>query len=427
LNGYDFLLLVALGAGSVLLWHVARALLQIRRILARLAARDFRPVMLQHPLGLFRRTAAHLRTISELLEKQDQQIADEGFSLRAILSSMVEGVMIVDPGQRIRLVNTALQTMFALRQSPVNRTLMEVFLDAELQEAVTDTLTSGERRAVTLRFHPPGRPSTESKTFEVHSAALNPSSQHAPLGAVVVFHDISRIEQLEAVRKEFVANVSHEFRTPLAIINGYLETLLDGGIDDRHLTRQALGVMEKHGQRLNFLIDDLLTISRLESKAAILAFSDVDLPGLTSRVIESLEATIREKSAEVTVFFPTNFPALEADEMRMEQIVFNLLNNALRYGNDSGAKVSIEGSVENETAILAIRDNGPGIPYADQPHLFERFYRVHKDRSRDAGGTGLGLSIVKNIALAHGGSVDLQSVPGNGSTFVVKIPIRQNR
>lgn len=402
------------------MWQLFAPVRQLRQVLDRLANRDFRPVIFNHPLGFFRRTAVNVRRISELLQRQDQQIADEGFSLRAILGSMVEGVMIVDAGERIRLVNDALSRMFEFPNSPINRSILEVFLNPELRYAVESTLREGRSRSAQIQYRLPA--SGASKIFEVYSSPLNPQAGRAAAGAVVVFHDVTLLKALEAVRREFVANVSHEFRTPLSIIGGYVETLLDGALDDRAMAEQSLRVMERHCQRLNLLIDDLLTISRMEGRESDIELHPVNVREIVERVIEQLAPAIVERQAQVTVDFPPDSIFIEADARRLEQVCLNLLTNALRYGATVDNRVAVSGKLGADYSEIRFSDNGPGIPFEDQPHIFERFYRVHKDRSRDAGGTGLGLSIVKNIVMAHGGDVSLESTPGAGATFIVRLP-----
>ena len=412
---------------GLVLWQVLEPFRQLRRVLERLANRDFRPVIFQHPFGIFRRTSANVRRISELLQRQDQQIADEGFSLRAILGSMVEGVMIVDSAERIRLVNDALSRMFEFPHSPINRSILEVFFNVELRQAVELTLKDGRPRSAQMLYRVPGAVASKEKNFEVYASALNPQSGRAPAGAVVVFHDVTRLRALEAVRREFVANVSHEFRTPLAIIGGYVETLLDGALDDRAMAEQSLRVMERHCRRLNLLIDDLLTITRMEGRGTDLEFRPVNLREVAERAVEQLAPAIEERRARVELGFSDDALFVEADARRLEQVCLNLLTNALRYGSAEQSRIRITGRIEGEWAEVAFSDNGPGIPFEDQPHLFERFYRVHKDRSRDAGGTGLGLSIVKSIVLAHGGDVSLESQPGEGATFRFRLPLNRER
>lgn len=406
-------------AAAYLYFRVILPFNHLRESLRRLAEHDYRPVLLESRWGVFRETSRHVRRISELLQQLDRQIADEGFSLRAILSSMVEGVLILDRHQNIRLVNEALHRMVPFKQSPVNRTILEVFRSHQLQQAVEKTLQTGEPAEIGISL-------ATNQHLEIHVGGLNPRPGGRVLGAVVVFHDVTTVKNLEAVRKEFVANVSHEFRTPLAIINGYIETLMDGALEDRPMAEKFLKVMHKNGTRLTLLIEDLLTISRMEHRSARLDLRPTDLRECVGQVLERLESTIREGHAQVSVDWSAEVGLIEADAHRLEQVFSNLVENALRYGPTQNTRVEIRARLVGDDVEITFSDNGPGIPQEDQPHIFERFYRVHKDRSRVAGGTGLGLSIVKHLVHAHGGEVSVVSTPGAGACFLVKLPVRQS-
>jgi two-component system phosphate regulon sensor histidine kinase PhoR len=209
----------------------------------------------------------------------------------------------------------------------------------------------------------------------------------------------------------------------MTIISGYLETLLDGGLEDRAMTENALGVMHKHADRLRHLVDDLLVISRAESHTVPLEIVPVDLRELLSRVVHQFEGPIHERAALVSIHVPDAQPVLRADALMLEHAFVNLLDNALKHGHGPGLAVDFFAEHSGGEVRIRVRDNGPGIPFADQEHIFERFYRVHKDRSRDTGGTGLGLAIVKHIVQAHGGNVSVESAPGRGSAFLVTLPV----
>ncbi len=336
---------------------------------------------------------------------------------------MVEGILIVDQGLRVRLANDALFSMFDLTQSPINRTLIEVFREHGLLTGVQRAIA--ECRPLILEFQTDARTGAgrPQQYFRVNVAPLLPSGGSTPVGALVVFNDVTEVRTLEAVRREFVANVSHEFRTPLAIINGYVETLLDGALDDRAMAERSLAVMHKHAVRLNFLIDDLLTISRMENRAVEMDRRTVNLKEILIRAIDQHEARIRAQSVTVDYSYEPEAEIADVDPTRIEQVFVNLLANALQYGARVDGQIRVTARRRGGEIEINFADNGPGIPYEDQPHIFERFYRVHKDRSRDAGGTGLGLSIVKNVAMAHGGHVSVRSTPGSGSNFRVVLPI----
>lgn len=404
-----------------MLWH---RLLVLRREVRHLLAD--RPLSYEVPgPRIVREIHADLKEISRREGEIARQFADEDFSLRAILASMVEGVLIADGNLQIRLVNERLQQMFSLPKSPMDRTVMEVFRNHLVHQVIRQSLNTGEPQSAELQAEIRDGDQFQLKHFQITSVRLRPRELESMNRALVIFHDVSQIRSLEAVRKEFVANVSHELRTPLSIITGYLETLIDGG-GDQETNLRFLRTMHKHAERLNLLIEDLLSLSELESRKVSLRFEPVDLSESVHRVLEQLDSRVRESGAGVTATIPKHLPLIEADAFRIEQALYNLLDNALKHSGKSGARVSVDACSEATAVVVRISDDGVGIPLSDQPHIFERFYRVHKDRSRDAGGTGLGLSIVKHTVQAHGGSVAVQSSPGAGATFVMSLPVRQS-
>jgi two-component system, OmpR family, phosphate regulon sensor histidine kinase PhoR len=375
-------------------------------------------------LRIAREIHEDLQEIARRHREIARQIAEEHFSLRAILASMVEGVLIADSNLQIRLVNSRLQQMFSLPRSPMNRTVMEVFRNHLVHQVIQQSLETGNPQSAELQAEIREGDQFQVKHFQITSVSLRSREEQSLSGALVIFHDVTQIRSLEAVRKEFVANVSHELRTPLSIITGYLETLIDGG-GDHETNLRFLRTMHKHAQRLNLLIEDLLVLSQMESRKISLHFEPVDLSESIQRVLERLDSRISETRAAVVLAIPRHLPRIEADAFRVEQALYNLMDNALKHCGKAAARLSVNVRSDATSVIVSISDDGVGIPLSDQPHIFERFYRVHKDRSRDAGGTGLGLSIVKHTVQAHGGSVAVQSSPGAGATFVVTLPIRQ--
>lgn len=389
----------------------------VRRDLERVAGGDYRLPPLSPEYSPYLESATQIRKISRQLEQLDRQIANEGLSLRGILSGMREGILVANGTLRVTLCNKALLEFFPDIKNPVNRTVLEVLRRHEIQQAVESTMSTGRERELELQF--------DSRTFIVHVAPLAAENETKPRAALIVFQDITAVRSLEAVRREFVANVSHEFRTPLTIINGYVETLREGAIEDHEMTQKSLEAIHRNVQRLSLLLEDLLVISSMENKARHLAFAKSDVRSVVERVIENLGPKIEERRAEIAIDWEDEARFAEIDPGRIEQVYSNLLLNALQHGEVPALKIQIGAALVGENIRVSFSDNGPGIPLEDQAHIFERFYRVHKHRAREVGGTGLGLSIVKNIVLAHGGSVSLKSMPGEGAAFHVTLPVAQ--
>jgi len=395
-------------------------ILRLRNGLRRVAHDNLdMPLMPDLPRGL--RAAEHdLKTIASRVRDLDRAAASERFGLNAILGSISEGVFIVDPKLKIRLGNTGLEKIFGLAGSPSGKSVMETFRNLDIQKLVEEALREGRPRRGEIAIE-------QGRDLRIFEFSVSPLLlEGGETGAVVVVHNITKIKSLERVRREFVANVSHELRTPLTIINGYLETLLEGGLEDRVMAENALGVMFRHSERLKHLTDDLLVISQAESRSVPLDLQPVELRELIRRVVAQLDEPIRAQGAEIRITTADEDLAIEADAVKLEQVFVNLLDNALKYGNRPGLTVEFYAERLGPKVHLRVSDNGPGIPYEDQEHIFERFYRVHKDRARHTGGTGLGLSIVKNVVELHGGEVSLQSLPGTGSTFQVVLPAAQS-
>ncbi len=440
--------LLLLAQTALTLWLAAAYLLpalELRRALRRLSDDDWDATSHIVRRGRLDGAVDDLATLGDRLRETYRQLGDESLNLRAILGSLAEGVLIVDAAGRVQLANRGVLEMFDLGAPPLGRTLMEVFRDHTLHETVRAALKTDGPQIRQLAFDVSQGGRYVRKHFAVTATALRPPPPAAgadtprrPIqGAIAIFHDISELKALEGVRRDFVANVSHELRTPVSIISGYLETLLDGALDDRATTVRFVQVMWKHSQRLTLLIEDLLSLAQLEGqRASGLRFAPVDLRGCLEKVVERLDPLVTEKGAAIRLEIPADFPPVEADAHRLDQVFFNLLENALRHGTNghppeirvSAARHADEGDGSEGTAEVRVSDNGPGIPLSDQPHVFERFYRVRKDRAREAaggGGTGLGLSIVKHVVQAHGGQVFLDSQPGRGATFRLRLPLAQ--
>jgi two-component system phosphate regulon sensor histidine kinase PhoR len=355
------------------------------------------------------------RSLAAQRIQQEQASAQIQAQQQAVFNSMMEGVLVLDASNHIQLVNQSLQRLFSLNDDVRGRTIIEAFRLQELAELVRQLPLQRTMQGFTLEL-----PGLDERWVEVNAAAVldREGVQH---GAILVFHDLTRIKHLERTRQEFVANVSHELRTPLSLIKGFVETLLEGARNEPEKCARFLQTIEKHTDRLTFLIEDLLTISRLESGQILMNLQRVNLHEETHRVVEDLRARALEKNVALENAVPTDLTA-RADADRLQQVLTNLVENAIKYGRSDG-RVVIGGQPRGVGRIeLWVQDDGPGIPPESRERVFERFYRVDRARSREKGGTGLGLSIVKHIVQAHGGEVWLKSELGAGTTFFLTLP-----
>jgi two-component system phosphate regulon sensor histidine kinase PhoR len=364
---------------------------------------------LERNLDEQQREIQRLRDLEELSTERNEA------QRQALFNSMAEGFLLLDRHGRIQAVNQTLHDFFAIDGEVRGKTLMEVFRFHELLEVWEQVQREGQVRRSELEF-----PGKNVRSFEV-SAAVLPGREGGIDGGVFIFHDMTRIKQLENTRREFVANVSHELRTPLTLIKGFVETLLDGAKNDPDVTERFLQTIDKHTDRLTFLIEDLLTISRLESGQVVLNEQKIQLHEVGERVIDDLQSRAAERRTTLINEIPETLEAL-ADTDRLQQVLFNLVDNAIKYGRADGTVWITARAREDAMIEACVRDNGPGIPADSVDRVFERFYRVDKARSREQGGTGLGLAIVKHIIQSHRGEVWLKSELGQGSAFYFTLP-----
>ena len=358
------------------------------------------------------------RALREFQERYDTLAAQIQAQQHALFNSMMEGVLVLDRDGRIQLVNQSLEKLFGLPADVRGRTILEAFRLAELDEIVRSLRTQSRVSDRTMELA-----GVEDRWVEVNAAAVV-NRDGIQSGSILVFHDLTRIKQLENTRQEFVANVSHELRTPLSLIKGYVETLLEGSPRDAGTVTRFLQTIEKHTDRLTFLIEDLLTISRLESGQVSLNLHQVDLREEVTRVIEDLQSRAAERKVTLHNEVAPGLTA-RADSDRLQQVLFNLVENAIKYGRAEGNIVIGGKALDDGKAQLWVQDDGPGIPSEARERIFERFFRLDRARSRETGGTGLGLSIVKHIVQAHGGEVWVKSELGEGATFFFTLPADQ--
>ena len=351
----------------------------------------------------------------EGFQRRQQQTAIEAKAQQQVLfNSMLEGLLLLDRNRKIYLANRAFKSLFGLQVELRGKTVLEALRVHELDDLVNQVEAEGQVLNYELKL-----PDLSERWLQVNAAAISNSTGERE-GTILVFHDLTRLKQLERTREEFVANVSHELRTPLSLIKGYVETLLDGARNNPEVAQRFLKIIERNTQRLDLLIQDLLTISALESERITLSLQPTSLRPLADKIFADLHGRAETKHMELINEMP-ELTAL-ADANRVDQVLANLVDNAIKYGRVQG-KVKVGGKeVDGRKIEIYVSDDGPGIPPEALDRVFERFYRVDKARSRDQGGTGLGLSIVKHIVQAHGGKVWVESDFGKGATLFFTLP-----
>jgi two-component system, OmpR family, phosphate regulon sensor histidine kinase PhoR len=367
--------------------------------------------------------AASINEMAEQINRRIRIIIQQRNELEAVFSSMADSVVAIDADKKVIRMNQAATGLFALPSEVVKGKAVEgVIRNAYLLEMIEGTLRHNlpQEQKVTL-FN-----GADPIILEVHAVPLR-DEDNSSMGVLLVMNDLTKLNRLETVRQDFVANVSHELKTPITAIKGYVETLLDGALDDQDTARRFLGIVVRQANRLDAIVDDLLTLSRIEDRENKEEISLV--AGEVGPVLESAMQTCAVHADEKDIILQVEYDEpLRApiNQPLLEQAVINLLNNAIAY-SPQGSLVTLRGqsgtTMQGERQVhLSVIDNGPGIAREHLPRLFERFYRCDRARSREQGGTGLGLAIVKHIAHIHHGAVEVESTPGKGSTFTITLP-----
>ncbi|MBV5317994.1 MAG: PAS domain-containing protein [Desulfobulbaceae bacterium] len=367
--------------------------------------------------------AGSINQMAEQINRRIRIIIQQRNELEAVFSSMADSVVAIDADKKIIRMNQAATALFALPPEVVKgKDVQGVIRNAYLIEMIDFTLTHNTQQEQKIALFN----GTDPIILQTHAVPLR-DEDNKNIGALLVMNDLTKLNRLENIRQDFVANVSHELKTPITAIKGYVETLQDGAIDDRDNALRFLGIVARQANRLDAIVDDLLILSRIENTNVQEEVNLLD--GEVGPVLESALQTcaVHADAKEVIVQIECDEELLAPiNQPLLEQAVINLLKNAINYSPE-GSLVTLRccGStnLQGEKFVhLSVVDNGPGIAREHLPRLFERFYRCDKARSRDQGGTGLGLAIVKHIAQAHNGTVEVESVPGKGSTFTITLP-----
>jgi two-component system phosphate regulon sensor histidine kinase PhoR len=413
---------IALPCSVILAWILFKRVIKpLNDITA--TAREMAGGKLDYELRIYTRDeiGALARSINDMARRLRSTIADiteERNRMRAVLNSMADGVIALDQNGRVMLINPVVEAAFGItQQSSYGKNILEVVRNYDLDQLLDQALRNNKAVTRELKMLIP-----EDRIYRFHVTPLQSRGQEGG-GVVVLIRDITERKQLEQMRTEFVANISHELRTPLTSVQGYVETLLDGAMEDLTTGKKFLQIIDEETKRLSRLIDELLDLSKLEERRVMYRWQQVNLADTVNRVLTIFRPQIEEKQLEVNTDILLSLPPVQGDPDMLAQVVINLIDNAIKYTKAGGnIRVSLAAAGEDEIR-LEVTDSGAGIPAESIPRIFERFYRVEKARARELGGVGLGLAIVKHMVKAHGGRIEVLSEVGRGSQFIVYLPV----
>jgi two-component system phosphate regulon sensor histidine kinase PhoR len=418
-------LAVAFGAALISLWiarRITRPLEEMRN-----GAQRFANGELTGRLPLYRSEelaglAGAMNQMASQLNERIRTVVGQRNEQEAVLASMIEGVLAIDLEEKILRINQAAASLLDLQpDAAIGRRIQEVLRKPDLQKFVTEALQSKYPLEAEMRLMIRG----EERFLQTHGAPLRDASGQE-IGVLVVLNDITRLQRLENIRRDFVANVSHELKTPITAIKGSVETLQHGALEEPASAPRFLDIIARQADRLNAIIEDLLALSRIEQEEekAGIQLAPTAVSNVINSALQACQVKARDKQVQLAVDCPDELQCLASAPL-LEQALINLVDNAIKYSSEGGEVKLFAKAVDNGLEI-AVRDFGCGIDREHLPRLFERFYRVDKARSRKQGGTGLGLAIVKHIIQAHGGEVRVDSTPGEGSTFTILLPAPQS-
>ncbi|WP_058303386.1 two-component system histidine kinase PnpS [Gorillibacterium timonense] len=423
LAGLAALVLIA----GVISYRIARSMTRplekITRVAQQITNLDYRSRVEIHSKDEIGQLGLAINTMAESLQTQLGRIVENESRLQSVMDSMQSGIIMIDREERIMLLNRKAEEFLGFTaEELLNHAYTAANQQYEFSQLIQTCLATGETLRDEMVFYFP-----EERIMEVSSTPVM-DGQGGMAAALVVLHDMTAVRRLEKMRSEFVANVSHELKTPIAAVKGFAETLLNGALDDEEAAHAFVKIIYDESERLNRLIGDILALSKIESRRVPLDFSPIDLNEFLKASLRMVQTEADKKHIRLDLL-PAAPLYLEADEDRLRQILLNLLSNSISYTPEGGEihvrAEHVPGATDDQDdrVRISVTDTGIGIPKKDLPRIFERFYRVDKARSRSSGGTGLGLSIVKHLVELHRGTIRVESTVGVGSSFIIELPV----
>ncbi len=410
---------ILLLTGALLSKWVLDPLQDLSRVTDQFASGDFREKLHLEPTDELGMLSRHLNQMAHSLEAQLRDLTQGKSQLETVLANMEEGVMVTDRHREILLMNEAFKVLFQTSLPVKPRTVLEHLRNVELEDSLKTAVDKGTRmtRELVLDRKPP-------VILEMNTSPILVSGKIR--GIVAVFHDITEMRRAENEQRDFIQNASHELRTPLTVIKGYVEELLEGPLNEPVRIQKHLEVLKKNADRLETLVSDILDLSRIESRKEVSDTEPLDIRRPIEQLLEELQSRARQKEIRLLKDISGKIPPVLMTELHFIQALSNLMDNAIKYSG-SGASVTVRALPKDGIVRVEVEDQGIGISEEERQRIFERFYRVDKDRSRASGGTGLGLSIVRSLVEKYGGTVGLRSKVGEGSCFYFDLPTGNGR
>lgn len=418
LGGFLMLLIVS-AIALIASKKIINPLIELKKAAERFSGGDFRERIYPPKSKDLRSFAESLNRMAEQLDEKVNIIGEQKNLQQAVLVSMKEGVLAVDYDEKVLLINTmAEEILSVVTKDAVGRSLQEIVRISEIHKFFKKVISEGNPQETEIIIQ-----HEKDKVLQLSGTILHDVDNNK-IGVLVVLNDITNLKHLDNLKRDLVANVSHELKTPITAIKGFIELLQEGEIDKPKNARRFFEIISNHTDRLNAIVEDLLTLSRLEQSGVLkdLKFDEHKIKPLLKSAAVDFEFKAKDKHIDIIIECDDDITA-NLNKTLIQQAVGNLIDNAIKYSNKK-SKVRLHSFKENESLVIEVEDKGFGIAKEHIPRLFERFYRIEKSRSRDEGGTGLGLSIVKHVVQVHGGVVNVKSELNNGSIFTIKIPCK---